>query len=1152
LIGDIDAGARSKARAAIQHLLHSGGGAAAPRRNRPSVVRHAHHALLVVVSCTLLAALLAVGASVYMMTEGPISLESLNPRIAQSLQERLGPRYVVSIGPTSLARVDDGLAFAFRGIAIRDQSGHAVLSAPGGRVGLDIWSLLQFQIKVKRLDLDGLDLRLTVRPDGALSIAAAADAGAATIDLPAPISPDAESTAGPDFGLVAIGLIDAMTGASQSLDRVNLIHGHLDVLNEALAKHTVYDDFKLTFARDGGAAAIAVEAKGPQGRWSVEARAQGGPERMVSLVAHDLDYDDMRLFNANRPPFEADMPISFRLDARLGDNSSIDSLQGRFTLGAGYFKLDDPDHEPFLIDEATGDVAWDGAAKRYRFDNLQLLSGATHILASGWTSPPTRAQPAWISHFESSDTVFAPERPGERPIKFDKATFDAHFYAGQGRFVLDQLALQGPTVSGTVNAETANAPGGSTLKMNLQVGPSSVIDVLRLWPSFINADARAWCLQHIHAGQLLSGSMKVDWDAAAFAAAAHKHAVPADSVRGEFTGRDVVVDLLPGMPPLSASDASGVITGRQFSVNAKAGAIELSANRRVVATDIAYLVPDTAPAAIVLAQASARLQGSADALADLLSRDALKQYVGFALDPSLVKGQFDGVLKIDLKLGRGVRPEDQQFSAQGTLSNLRVERFLAGERLEQGALTINADHGDLKISGQGQMYGTPVTLDVTKSAADEGAIVMAFTLDGAARAKLGLPLASMITGPTPIRLKAPLSKATAEIEVDLARAAIESPQTGTLKPAGKPGKATFSVKTEDDGGATAGIIVDAGAVVGRGTAQFNSDGVLESAKLTQFKLAAGDELRLDVLDTPGAVKVIVRGVMLDARGLIKGFLGAGGPPGTGKDVDVDLKVASVLGAGGQTLKDFEMDGVWRGGAMRAMQAKARVNDGALSAEQDEQGVLRAKVSDAGGIIRFLDFYGRMEGGTLDLTLRQDADGGQGVANISNFVLRNEPALQRLAAAGQAPVDGKLASGAAMAANATRFEKLSARFTRTPGRLDLHEAVIFNSTIGLTTEGSMDFAHDHVDLSGTFVPAYQVNNLVTHIPVFGALLGGGDHEGIFGVNYRIVGPLSGPTLNVNPLSAMTPGILRKMFSAVDGTSQPLPPSSDLGSPRSFVR
>jgi hypothetical protein len=1142
LIGGIDATTRSKARAAIRRLLHSGGGASLRRPRQPLFGRRGRRVAIGAVLVAVLVVAATIGGLASLLAWGPINLEFLNPRIASSLQERLGPRYVVSIGPTSLMRGDGGVALGFGGIAIRDSAGRPVLSAPSGRVGLDVWSLLKLEIKVHRLELDGLDLRLWVRPDGALSIAAAADADAATIDLPAPLPPGAESTAGPDFGLVAIGLIDAMTGASQSLDRVALAHGHLEVLNEALGKRTVYDDFQLSFAKIGETASISVGAKGPQGRWSVEAQARGGPERMVSLTAHDLDFDDIRLFNANRPPFEADMPISLRLEAKLGANSAIEAMQGRFTLGAGYFKLDDPDHEPFFIDEATGDMAWDPAARRYRFDNLQLLSGGTHVYASGWASPPTHAQPAWISHFESADTAFAPERPGEKSITIQQATFDAHYYAGQGRLVLDGLAVRGPTVNGSATAEMATVPGGATFKFNLQLGPSAVVDVLRLWPSFINPDARAWCIQNIHGGQLVSASMNVDWDAAAFDLAAHKQAVPADSVLGAMTARDVVVDMMPGLPPLTAAEASARVTGRVFSASAKTGVVELSPTRRIQATDIVYEVPDTSPAAVVPAKAGAHLQGGADALVDLLGRDALKRYAGFTLDPALVKGQFEGDLAIDLKLGKSVRPEDQQFRANGTLANLRVDKFLANERLEQAALSVDARQSATKIVGQGQIYGVPVTIDATKGATDEGAITLALTLDGPARARLGVPVATMLSGPTPVRLKAPLSKSGAEVEIDLTRASIDSPQTGPLKPAGKPGKASFSLKPDADGVAVSSIVVDAGGVAMRGSAEFAADGALVSGKLSQLRLSAADELRVDVQDSPNALKATVRGATLDARALIKGFLGAGGPPGAGKDIDVDVKIANVIGANGQPLKDLEMSGVWRG-AMRAMEAKARIGEGTLSAQQDDQGVLRARVTDAGALARFLDIYPRMEGGTLDLTLQQNAEGEEGVANIADFVLRDEPALRQLAAAGQAPGEAGVAAGPALDSSAVRFDKLSGAFTRTPGRLALREALIFNRNVGLTTEGYLDFAHDHVDLNGTYVPAYQVNSLVTHIPVFGPLLGGGRHEGLFGVNYRIVGPASGPTLYVNPLSAMTPGFLRKVFGAVDGTTPALAAPTD---------
>jgi hypothetical protein len=1133
----------------MQRLLHSGEGRTLPRSWRSVATRGLSRALLGIAGLAFGVALAALGGFIYLIGWGPIDVEGLNPRIAQSLEERLGTRYAVSIGPTRLMSMEGGVGLGFGGIVIRDRAGRAVLSAPAGRVGLDALSLLTLAIKVRRLELDGLDLRLRLRPDGALSIAAAADSTATAIELPAPApSAAAPTAAAPDFGLAMFRIIDAMTGAGQALDRVVLAHGHLEVGNEGLGKKTVYDDLALSFGKEGDAAAIHVSARGSAGRWSIDATARGGDAREVSLTARDLSLDEFLLLHARHPPFEADMPISFKIEARQSANSAIQALQGRFTVGAGYFKLDDPDDEPFFVDEATGAFGWDAAAGRYRFKDLQLLSGATHIFAAGWLAPPTGEQAAWVSHLESDDTVFAAERPGERPIVLDQTLFDARYLPRESRFVVDRLSVHGPTVNGDGSAESVALAQGATLKMNMRVGPSAVVDVLRLWPSFINADARAWCIEHIHGGRVISGAMSVDWNAAAFDAAIHKRAVPRDSVHGEFSTHDAAVDLLPGIPPLTGLDATGVITGLDFAANAKSGAIELSPSR-IQAADISYFVPDTTPAPIVPAQASARVQGGADALADLLSRDALKRYAGVSVDPATVKGQFEGKLALDLKLGKTVRPEDEQFRVEGALTNFRVDRFVGAERLEQAALSVLADRGNLKIGGQGQMYGAPVAIDLTKGAADEGSVVLSLAIDNAARARLGVPGGALLNGPMGVRIKAALSKSSAEVEIDLAHVAIESPQTGTLKAAGKPGKATFIVKPDADGQSLAvnAIAVDAGSIAIRGTAQLTSDGVLLSAKLTQVRLSAGDELRADIENGDSAVKATVRGAVFDARGLIKGFFAAGGPPTEGKDINLDVKIANVIGANSQALSQLELTGAWRGGALKTMQAAARIGGGALTAEHDDNGRLRAHATDAGALSKFLDLYSRMEGGTLDLFMQDADEGSRGGANVTKFVLRDEPAMGQLAAAGEAPGDSRFRQVPALDPHAVRFEKMSASFTASTGRLDLREAVIYNSSVGLTTQGFIDFGRNRVDLNGTFVPAYEVNNLITHIPVVGVLLGGGNHEGVFGVNYRIVGPASGPTLTVNPLSAMTPGILRKVFGALDGTTPMADAPAQSGAP-----
>jgi hypothetical protein len=84
------------------------------------------------------------------------------------------------------------------------------------------------------------------------------------------------------------------------------------------------------------------------------------------------------------------------------------------------------------------------------------------------------------------------------------------------------------------------------------------------------------------------------------------------------------------------------------------------------------------------------------------------------------------------------------------------------------------------------------------------------------------------------------------------------------------------------------------------------------------------------------------------------------------------------------------------------------------------------------------------------------------------------------------------------------------------------------TMGATIEGNIDYPGNQVRMSGTFIPMYGVNNVFGQIPLFGLFLGGGSNEGLFGVTYEVVGSPGQPVLRVNPISAMAPGVLRKIF------------------------
>lgn len=61
-----------------------------------------------------------------------------------------------------------------------------------------------------------------------------------------------------------------------------------------------------------------------------------------------------------------------------------------------------------------------------------------------------------------------------------------------------------------------------------------------------------------------------------------------------------------------------------------------------------------------------------------------------------------------------------------------------------------------------------------------------------------------------------------------------------------------------------------------------------------------------------------------------------------------------------------------------------------------------------------------------------------------------------------------------------------------------------------------------------MPAYGLNRVFGEIPVIGALLGNGRDRGLIGVTYRLTGAFSSPTLELNPLSVVAPGIFRSIF------------------------
>jgi len=1063
-----------------------------------------------------------------MLARGPIRLVGMHDRIQSSLQERVGDRYAIALGPTYVMHDSWGVGLGFKGFTVRDADGRTVLFAPSGKVGLDPFAAAVADVKVRRLELDGLDLRLHVAGNGALSLAVASDSGATPIPLPAGTA--AGGGAGALAAIVAAAA-EAMAGATQALDRLTLANGHFEIQNDATRRSVVYKDFAVTFDHSGSRAQASISATGPAGPWTITAQASDGDKPALTVEARDLSLADLQAFDKRPPPLIAEGPIAVRLDAQLAPDSALHAFAGRFTIGAGRVRINNPDAAPIFIDEASGAIAWDEEARRFRIDKLQVLSGLTHLEAHGWVQPPAGASRVWTAHLESRGAQFSPERRGARPVALESIGLDARFLESTSQFVLDSLTARGPTVDVALKAETAPDAGGSSLKLALDVGPSATADLIRLWPEFINPDVRDWCAQNLHGGRI-EGAMTANWTAADLDAMEHKRGLPRESVHGQFTTRDVAVDLLPGLPPMLTDEGSGSFTGHEFTVSGNHATMILTPSRRVRASDLVFTVPDTTPRAIVDASAHAHMTGSADALADLIMREPLRRQAGLAIDPATVKGKAEGDLALDLKLGKTARPEDTQFHATGSLDNLEIDKFIANEKLEQASAVFAADRSTLRVVGDGDLLGAPTHVEVARAPGEAGSATVTFALDAAARAKRGLNFA-WLTGPLPIKLKAPLTRASAEVEIDLTSAGVDNFVPGLSKPAGKPGKATFIVKPAPGGASLSNIAIDMGGPMMRGSAEIGADGAVQSATITQARIAPGDDFKADIVNGPTALKISAHGASIDARAFVKSLWeGPQAGQSAAKDFDLDARIATVQGSNRQTIAGMQLTASRRGGETRLGSLKGRIGDGAVTAT-GSGGETRLMTSDAGALLRFANLYSRLDGGNLNLILRSHGASSEGQATLTDFVLRDEAAFRQLVTAGRprASEDG----AAAIDPSVVRFDKMTASFERAEGRVAIQDGVIFNPSMGLTAQGAIDFAHNQIDVSGSFVPAYTVNTMLTKIPLVGLLLSGGQNDGVFGVSYRVHGPMSGPTLTVNPLSAIAPGILRRILGAIDGTT-----------------
>lgn len=1107
---------------------------------------------------------LVVAGLAALAVRGPIAVPMLGERIAAAIDARLGDNYDVIVGRTSVQLDSTGLVISVDNLRIVSSVGDAVIAAPRASVSIDPLALLAGTVAPTSIDIFDLDIDLALTEDGAVAVSA----GAGPIVLgrgvgPASREPAAQETGGEHAALRPLGdavrfILALSLGANSplgSLKHVGVARGRLVFSHRASGRTLAFDGFEAMVDRDRDAALLSLSGVGPNGRWTVIARAAGEHAdsglRSLDVEVRDLSADEIVLLSgARNPAVDFDTPVSARLRLGLSETGSFETATGQFSVGSGFVYLHNQHHEPLRVDEASGSFTWDSVGRRFYVGPVTYLSGRTRLAVTGTVSPPEAGAGFWGISLASGPGVLGAERPGERDVPIDRASLTARVDMGARAFVADAFEIAGPGVSASGAGDGRWTPGDRLFRLSLRAAQTDAAAVLRLWPTITAPYARAWFLSHVEGGRLEKGELFLDLSEASLLAMADMLPLDENAVRISFSVADASLNFLPGVPSVAGLAGAGRVSARSAVFEASAGYMEAGGDRRLMIVDGRFDAADFGRPP-VHGTLNVRVTGSMDAVGDVLAREGMKPFGGFVMEPGAFKGSVDGRLTLDIDFGLNEKPL-VRVAAQ--VSNLVVERLAGKERLDQGALAVTVDPSGLRAAGQGRLFGTTAKLELKKPPGAVTEATLSLTLDESARTRMGWGVPGL-TGPVGARVVTLIGageKARPAVELDLTRAAIANVAPGVSKAAGRPAKASFTIVSDNGHASLQSFVLDAGTLYALGTVDLEPGGGFASASFQQVRLSPGDEMRVDAASGRDGVRVSVRATTLDARPFTQELLGGGasGAPGSdrgaqsvasGGGIDLDLRAALLTGANGQSLSNVELRLSTRGDALRdfrlaARSGRASVTGGPLAQQAGAQQQFFLRSDDAGALLSFLDLYRRMDGGELQLTGLSGGGRASGILSVRGFTLRNESTLQRLVAEGvRAPEPGQFP----IDPNAVPFDRMQVAFSRTGGRLDLREGVVSGPSVGATIEGMIDFSRDQVALNGTFVPIYGLNNLFSKIPLFGPLLGGGANEGLIGINYRIAGPATAPLMTVNPLSVITPGFLRKILGAVEGQSPPPP-------------
>lgn len=1001
-----------------------------------------------------------------------------------------------------------------RDVTVRNTAGTPLAKLSDVQSAVALRPLLRGDLQPGYIRLSGAQLILRRAQDGAVDLSVG--------DAAAPVE---------QAGNLAqlIGQLDALLQSAQfaALDEVEADNLTLRYEDARAGRAWTVDGGRMSLERDGDDLRLRGDFALLGGRDYATTLEMNYASRIGQTAAEiGISFQDMPARDiAGQSPALAwlgalDAPISGALRASVDEAGALGPLNATLQIGAGALRPTEATR-PVSFDSVRSYFTYDPSRQVIEFNELAIdskwvstrVEGRAYLVGveQGW--PREIVTQVTLGEIRTNPDGLYPER-----LTLEAATLDMRLQLDPFVLSLGQMSLQDKGERLVLTGEARAEPEGWHVALDGKMGALTPERLLQLWPESLTPNTRTWIDENIRKAELRNLQLAV-------------RSLPTSRpdlfLSVDFA--DMQTRFIKDVPEIEAASGHLSLLDNRFVVTTRTGHVTAGQGGRVDISGTSFEIPNVQ---IKRAPARVRLKTSSTitAVLSLLNEEPFRfldkagQLVTLADGRAALGGTLDFLLIKDLQ------PEEVAFDVTGRLEDVRSETLVPGRVLNAAALDVRATKEDLVVSGDGRIGQVPFNgrfraelapdsggqsdvrgwIEISERFADEFRIGLPpGSLTGAGRGQIEIDFEK--GAPGAFRLTSTL--AGVGLRLPQLGWSLSSGATGELEVSGRLGEPPSLDR----------VRIAAGGLSARGTVALRPDGQLDRASFTRVQVGDWIDAPVELVGRgAGAVPLVrVLGGSIDLRqtslagggdNTAQGRRNAGGP--------VSLILDRLQISEGIALTDFRAELDMSNGANG--QFSGKLNEYApvtgTVVPQAGRSAFRIRSSDAGGFFASAGLLKQARNGTLEVILTPGRGAGVYEGKMEargNMRLKDAPAMAALLNA--LSVIGILEQ---MGGEGIHFNQVDARFQLSPDRVTLYSGSAIGASMGISMDGYYYMGNGQMDMQGVISPLYLVN------AVGGIFTRRG--EGLIGFNYRLRGQASNPRVEVNPLSALTPGMFRELF------------------------